>query len=121
MKKILSFFLIGKRFIMIQAGYSNRGEDTEIKIGIITSIIIEKHKRSDFLPKIWVGINQYGHDLSEENYIRGLYDWGSYPLSYVFRIYLAQFLLRKLYSKVDLSKEPKDFYHSVRNVEELLN
>lgn len=121
MKKMLSFLLIGKRFIMISAGYSNRGEDTEIKIGVVTSISIEKHKRTDLLPKIWVGINQYGYDLSEENYIRGLYDWGSYPLSYLLRIYLAQFLLKKLYTKVDLSKNPKDFYPSVRNVEELLN
>lgn len=100
-------FLIGKRFLMLFAGYSDKGTDSQIKIGVIRKIY-----NSSFLSVFFL-IEFHGYDLCREDYLKDVYSSGYYSFKDLINIYLAQPFLLKQYSDVDLSKNPNDFYSNI--------
>lgn len=109
MLKILRWLLLGKRIILLSSGYCDRGFDSKVRIGVITSI--EYLWVTSSYSQYCVGINQYGGDVTEEQYKSNNYTWGSYGLKGLFYILLSQPFLKSQYTCLDLSKEPKDFYN----------
>ena len=103
----------GLKFIQLFSGYDNSGRESKVSISVIKKIRFERFgKRFD----IWIDLQHYGYDITEENHVSGIYSSGSYEVWRVRDILKCQPCFKRLFRKVDIKKEPMEFYETEKTI-----
>lgn len=110
---------VGSRYIVHRSGFNNSGKDCHINIGEITSFSFERMTKDQW--EFGVNMNLWGYDLKEEDYVFDSYTRWMGSLKQFLELHKCQSHFRRHFSKVDLSKNPGDFYESQNFLEEIKN